>query len=353
MMTRRAISAIWLSRREVLKLAGAAAASTVGFPAVVHAQKKEIVIGGAASHKAFMDPTVIPMFEKKYNVKIIFEGTKSLVNLEKMVSNKAKPYLSVVMMDDPVLLLAVKEDVIEKITPAKVPNVAKLKPGAIHMDGMWVNYQQPYATVAYSTDRAKGGVGSWAAVWDPKYKGKVIVPSLQNTEGLSSFFMAAHLETGKPLKEAQYQADAAFKKLQALKPNLLTVYTQMPQAFNLLEQGEAWMIAGALSSYAMERKRKNAPIDMASPREGVMAMPSGIAKVKNGPEPDLAYAFLNEMLGVEYQKILSEAAAALPTNTAAPIPAGLPKVEVFVPDWAYVADNRKAWVERWDKEMAI
>ena len=351
-MTRRALSATRVTRRDVLKLVGAAAA-TAGVPAIVRAQQKEIVIGGAASHKAFMDPTVIPLFEKKYDCKIIFEGTKSLTNLEKMVSNKAKPYLSVVMMDDPVLLLAVKEGVIEKITPANVPNLSRLKSGAVHMDGMWVNYQQPYAGIAYGTDKFKGGGASWAAAWDPWYKGKVIVPSLQNTEGLVNFFMAAHLETGKPLKDAQYQADAAFKKLAALKPNLLTVYTQMPQAFNLLEQGEAWLITGALSSYAMERKRNKAPIDMAAPKEGVMAMPSGIARVKDGPEPELAYAFINEMLGVDYQKILSEAAAALPTNTQAPIPAGLPKVDVFVPDWAFVAEHRKAWVERWDKEMAI
>ncbi len=275
------MSDLRLTRRHFL--AGTAAASTLGFPGIVRSQPKEIVIGGAASHKAFMEPTVIPMFEKKYACKIIFEGTKSLVNLEKMVSNKAKPYLSVVMMDDPVLLLAVKEDVIEKITPAQVANLAKLKPAAIHMD---------------------------------------------------------------------YQADAAFKKLRALKPNLLTVYTQMPQAFNLLEQGEAWLIGGALSSYAAERKRQGAAVDMGSPREGVMAMPSGIARVKNGPQPELALAFINEMLGVEYQKILSEAAAALPTNTAVAVPAGLPK-DVFVPDWAYVSDQRKAWVERWDKDMSV
>jgi len=102
-----------------------------------------------------------------------------------------------------------------------------------------------------------------------------------------------------------------------------------------------------------DRGRNKAPIDVAGPREGVMAMPSGIARVKNGPEPELAYAFINEMLGVEYQKILSEVAAALPTNREAPIPAGLPTVEVFVPDWAHVAEHRKAWVERWDKEMAL
>ena len=341
-----------MTRRECLAGAAATAVAVLGFPAVVRSQAKEIVIGGAASHKAFMDPTVIPMFEKKYACKIVFEGTKSLVNLEKMVSNKAKPYLSVVMMDDPVLLLAVKEDVIEKITPAKVPNLTKVKPAAIHMDGMWTNYQQPFAGIAYAPARVKPAPASWTELWDPRYKGKLIVPSLQNTEGLSMFFLAAHLETGKPLKDAQFQTDAAFKKLRALKPNLLTVYTQMPQAFNLLEQGEAWMIGGALSSYAMERKRQGAAVELGMPKEGVMAMPSGIAKVKNGPQPELAWAFINEMLGVEYQKILSEAAAALPTNTGAPIPAGLPK-DVFVPDWAHVAAQRKTWVERWDKEMGV
>jgi putative spermidine/putrescine transport system substrate-binding protein len=344
------MSAARLTRRQFL--AGTAAASTLGLPAVVRGQAKEIVIGGAASHKAFMEPTVIPMFEKKYACKIVFEGTRSLVNLEKMVSNKAKPYLSVVMMDDPVLLLAVKEDVIEKIAAAKVPNLAKVKPAAIHMDGMWTNYQQPYAAIAYAPARVKPAPASWAEVWDGKYKGKVIVPSLQNTEGLAMLFVAAHLETGKPMKEAQYQTDAAFKKLRALKPNLLTIYTQMPQAFNLLEQGEAWMIAGALSSYAAERKRQGAAVAMDSPKEGVMAMPSGIARVKNGPQPDLAWAFINEMLGVEYQKILSEAAAALPTNTGVATPAGMPK-DVFVPDWANVAEQRKGWVERWDKEMSV
>ena len=339
-----------MSRRHFL--ATTAAVAAVGFPAIVRSQPKEIVIGGAASHKAFMDPTVIPMFEKKYDCKIIFEGTKSLVNLEKMVSNKSKPYLSVVMMDDPVLLLAVKEDVLEKTTAAKVPNLAKLKPAAIHMDGMWTNYQLPYAGIAYAPAKAKPAPASWAEVWDAKYKGKLIVPSLQNTEGLSVFFMAAHLETGKPMKDAQYQTDAAFKKLRALKPNLLTIYTQMPQAFNLLEQGEAWMIAGALSSYASERKRQGAAVEMGAPKEGVMAMPSGIARVKNGPQPELAWAFINEMLGAEYQKILTEVAAAVPTNTTVPVPAGIPK-DVFVPDWAHVAEQRKGWVERWDKEMGV
>ena len=270
----------------------------------MRAQKaREIVVGGAAGHKAFLD-IVIPKFEKQYGCKIIYEGTRSLVNLEKMVNNKSKPYLSVVLMDDPVMINAIKEDVIEKIAPSRVPNMGKLSAGTIHQDGFWVNYVQTTTGVAVNTGKVKA-LPSYANLWDAQYKGKLVIPSLQNTEGLALLMIAAALETGKPMKEAQYQIDAAFKKLKALKPNLLTIYTQIPQALNLLEQGEAWMIPGMIAYNAMERKAKGAPVDVLLPKEGAMAMPSGIAKVKNGPDPELSHAFINDIIGV-YQKDIAE-----------------------------------------------
>jgi len=337
-------------RRVFLKTLGASAAA-MGFPAIVRAQKaKEIVVGGAAGHKAFLD-AVIPKFEKQYGCKVIFEGTRSLVNLEKMVNNKSKPYLSVVMMDDPVMISAIKEDVIEKIPAAKVANLSKLKPGSVHQDGYWANYLQPTTSVAVNTTKLKA-LPSYAALWEPSFKGKVVIPSLQNTEGLAMFMIAAMLESGKSIKEAQYLPEAAFKKLKALKPNLLTIYTQIPQALNLLEQGEALVIAGMVSVNTYERKTKGAPVDLIMPKEGAMAMPSGIAKVKNGPDPDLSYAFINEMLGA-YQTEIAELSLAMPTNPAAKAPANLPKADVFTLDWAYVNEQRKGWVERWDKEMAL
>ncbi|HEV3059343.1 MAG TPA: twin-arginine translocation signal domain-containing protein, partial [Vicinamibacterales bacterium] len=103
-----------ISRRNALKGAGAGVLAMVAAPAIVRAQAKEIVIGGAASHKPWVESIVQPFFEKKYDCKIVYEGTRSLVNLEKMQKNKDKQYLSVVQMDDPVMILAVKEGLLEK-----------------------------------------------------------------------------------------------------------------------------------------------------------------------------------------------------------------------------------------------
>jgi putative spermidine/putrescine transport system substrate-binding protein len=229
-----------------------------------------------------------------------------------------------------------------------------LKPGTIHMDGMWCNYLQPWLGIAYNPKAMKTAPTSWADVYDPKYKGRVILPSLQNTEGLANLFMAAFLASGKPMPEAQKDIDAGFKKLVTIKPNLLTAYTQMPQAYNLLEQGEGFMISSAISQVALERKAAGAPVEIAVPKEGIFAMPSGVALVKGGPQPELAAGYINEMIGPEVQAKLSAATYSLPTNKDTPVPAGAPtNATIFGIDWKFVADNRADWVKRWDRDMAM
>lgn len=342
-----------VSRRSFLA-GGASAAALIGAPSIVRAQAKEIVVGGAASMASWMNGTMTEYFEKKYKCKVTFEGTRSLVNLEKMQKNKDKPYLSVVLMDDPVMIMAVQEGLLEKLTPAITPNLAKVRPASIHMDGMWANYLQPWQGIATNTKALPNGMTSWAEMYEPRFKGRIVLPSLQNTEGLANLVMAAHLETGKPIAEAQYLIDAGFKKIASVKPNILTIYTQIPQAFNLLEQGEAWAIPSAFSSVVVPREREKAPIKLTAPKEGIFVGPAGIALVKNGPAGDLARAFVDELLSAELQNKLLPETFAFPSNIDAKPPEGLSAdVKAYGLDWQFVAKNRGNWVTRWDREMAI
>ncbi|MCU0985415.1 MAG: extracellular solute-binding protein [Acetobacteraceae bacterium] len=340
-------------RRRSLLAAGLIGGGTLAMPSLLRAQAREIVIGGAASHAPWVRDIVTPAFERKHNAKVLFEGTRSLVNLEKMRANKARPLMSVVQMDDPVMILAVQEDLLERMTPASVPNLGRILPGAVHMDGMWANYLTPWQGVAYNTAAKPNGVASWEELWDRANRGRVILPSLQNTEGLANLFIAAMLETKKPFREAQYEVEAGFARLARLKGNLLTVYTQMPQAFNLLEQGEATMIGSALSSFAFLRKAAGAPVDLAAPKEGIVASPSGIALVKGGPNPELARAYVDELLSAEMQSSLAAPVFALPTNPEARRPPGMPDMTAEQIDWAFVARERDKWIARWDREMRL
>ena len=318
----------------------------------MRAAAKEIVIGGPAGAARYFNAEVFPVIEQKLGLKVLYEGTNSLTNLQKMQADKAAPKMSVVIMDDPVMLPAAAEGLIAPMSPASTPNLGKLVAGAVHRDGMWANYQRPWAGIAYSTKRMSVPPAGWDQLWDSKYAQKIIVPSLQNTEGFWTLLVAAHLETGKPYKEAQYEIDAAFKKLKSLKPNLLNVYTNAPQAINLLEQGEAWMIGGQFSAYTLIRKAEGSPVDLAVPADGGFAMPSGIAKVKGGPSGEAADAVIDAFLGPEVQTILATKAFVAPTNAAAPKPLGFPESTLlFAPDWEFVAKERAGWIDRWVKEM--
>src|SRR6476620_4412185 len=265
------------SRRSVLKTS-AALAATICMPSLLRAAPKEIVVGGPAGAAKYLNADLFPVLEKKLDCKVLYEGTNSLTNLQKMQADKAAPKISVVIMDDPVMLPAASEGLITKMSASSIANLGKLVDNSVHQDGMWANYQRPWAGIAYSTKRMKTAPGKWADLWDTKYASKVIVPSLSNTEGFWTLLAAAHLETGKPYKEAQYEMDAAL-----LKANLLNVYTNAPQAINLMEQGEAWMIGGQFSAYTLIRKAEGSPVDLAVPQDGGFAMPSGIAKVAGAP----------------------------------------------------------------------
>ncbi|RIX98191.1 extracellular solute-binding protein [Aureimonas flava] len=340
------------NRRTLLKGAGAVAVGHFAMPAIARAQSSELVVGCAGSHTAWMEQIVVPHMREAIGADVIFEGTKSSVNLEKMASNRNNPYLSVVQMDDPVMLQAVEEKLIRPMDAAAVPNLAELRDGAVHMDGMWANYVQPWAGVAYNSDM-RDGVKSWADLWSKDVRGQVIIPSLQNTEGMWTLFAAAMLATGKPFGTAQYEADAAFDKLAELRPNVLTAYSVMSQAFNLLEQGEISMLSGNFSSYTLPRKAEGVPVDLAAPSEGIFAMPSGICLVEGGPNAELAARYVNEMLGADLQKKIAVFANSVPANTSVDasgiVPSGVP---LHSPDWAFVASNRQNWIERFDRIMA-
>ena len=104
-----------LSRRTLL-----AALSTAPLcsPSIGRAQTKDLVVGGAAGMAGYMKEFVFPVIEKKHGMRIVFDGTRSLVNLEKMRADKAAPKMSVVLMDDPIMQLAFEEGLLSILTTA-------------------------------------------------------------------------------------------------------------------------------------------------------------------------------------------------------------------------------------------
>ena len=89
------------------------------------------------------------------------------------------------------------------------------------------------------------------------------------------------------------------------------------------------MIGGQFSAYTLIRKAAGSPVDLAIPKDGAFAMPSGITKVKNGPAGDVADAIVDMFLGPDVQSVLAAKAFVAPTNPDTPNPAGYPDPASF------------------------
>ena len=340
-----------MSRRGFL--ASAAAAGLALTPRGAFAAEELVAATFGGTWANVQKQILAPYFVKRTGASVVQSPMLATEQIAKLTAAKGnQPPFDVAMLDEGPALEAIDAGLIAKYDPAKSPNFAALNPKFQGAYGPAITMQA--IGIAYNPKTVKTPPTSWADLWDPKLKGRVILPSLQNTEGVASVYAASALGTGSAFKGGAPDLDATFKKLAALKPNLLTVYTQQPQAFNLLEQGEAWMVGAAQASYTLLRKAAGAPIDMVAPKEGVFALPSGVAVIKGAPQSELAFAYVNEILGAELQEKLAAATFSLPTNKGAKRPASFPAdLVIHSIDWAEVARDREGWVKRWDREMSI
>src|SRR5438270_10296724 len=113
------------SRRSVLT-SGAALAAIIAAPARLRAAPREIVIGGPAGAAKYFNADLFPVLEKKLDCKVLYEGTNSLTNLQKMQADKAAPRIPAVMLADPVMLPAAGAGRIAPVCASAIPNLGRL-----------------------------------------------------------------------------------------------------------------------------------------------------------------------------------------------------------------------------------
>ena len=190
--------------------------------------------------------------------------------------------MTVTMMDDPVLILAEREKLIEKL-PADVTNLADVLADAKPRGAMWANWCQPMCSASHNTKSVPNGLASYADAWDKKYKEKIV-------DDLDAHH-AGDRAAGRRREPRHRQAARGvrcrsgrpgFEKLKELKPNILQVSAQVPQLQQLLESGEVDLYLSPDSRTTLFRKSQGAPVEQSYPKEGVFAMPAGVALVKAG-----------------------------------------------------------------------
>lgn len=185
----------------------------VSSPFAVYAGEPEellVTVFGGTLEKAWR-ANVIEPFEKEYNARVRVVSGLSVENLAKLRAQKDNPEIDVFMFDAPIALIGAREGLLETLDPERIPNLRNLYDFARGKTGTHVGVYGGSIFLAYNTQHVNEEPTSWADLWKPEYKGKILVPNISQITGAYMISIFGHAFGKGP-----YDADTAFAKLKSL-----------------------------------------------------------------------------------------------------------------------------------------
>lgn len=315
----------------------------------------QVVVGSwGGDYENFQKQYVVPALSKESGApKVVFATADQVARETQLRVQKSsqKGTMDVVDLSDVDMQTMVQAGIMEKLDPSKIPNLKyvrdKLK------NPYWIPHIYSPSVIVYNKDKVKPAPTSYQDLWDPKYKGKIGIQTIQWTD---FFHAAATLKLGQ---SPSNNWDAGESKLKQLAPNT-QVFSSQEQLGNGLMSGQVWMtLDWRARAYQWEQSSKT-PLGIAVPKEGTFATVFTAGIPKNAPNKTAAYKYLNAMLAPAAQKSFAENMGYQATVTNAGLSAdmeaklGIPadKESLVKPiDLDYVASNTGKWQKFWQQEV--
>lgn len=343
------------------------AASALAMPLIIgrraSAADRSITVGIYAGPQGdFIRDKVIPPFEAKHSCKVYTTLGVTLEQIALMRATRSNPKYSVMLVDDVGVEIAKRDGLIEQLPVEQIPNMQRLLKRFIFYDGYGAAFAMSAAGLAYNSATGKP-LASYGDLWDPRYRGRFLMAPIKSTQSVYLLIAAVSVMTGKPYTQTQHMIDESWPKMQELKPNVLSIVDTNVSVVQLI-QGQA-DIAGIFYSKTVNPYTiKGAPVRMCYPREGTFAGINCLTLVKNGPQRDLAIAFIDEMLDPGAQHGLAEATLVAPTISGLkfksdvadymPYPeTKMDEMGIFSPDWNYINPLRSKILERYSETFGV
>jgi putative spermidine/putrescine transport system substrate-binding protein len=357
-----------MMRRTVLDLTVVTALAVAGLAGVrgllptAAAQPKAggevIFYGFGGTHEKNMRERVLPAFEARHGVKVVYVTGTATSNFAKVRAQKGRPEGDVLWTNDVLHVVGKRLGLYDKLDPQRASNLKDVLDIAKDPEGIGVMQGFQAEGLEYNTRvfREKGWPAptSWHDLWKPEFKGRV---GLYGASGAYMHYFIpflARLHGG-----SERNVDPAFRKLAELAPAAPTFVNAPAELDNLLKQGEVWITFNG-SSRVYELAASGFPVDFVYPREGAIVFGNWFEVIKDAPHPELAQELVNYLIGAAAQELFARhvffgpinAQTKLDAETAKRVPYGPEQVGRLVKlDYVAMNEQLAGWIERFNKEI--
>jgi putative spermidine/putrescine transport system substrate-binding protein len=328
------------------------------FPGLTRAEARPLVFATfTGSWEVAHKDVLVPAFRKANpNASIVLDPMLSVDQIAKVRAAQANPPIDVMLHDPGPALVAIDQGLVAPYPVASSAYYANLIPAAQEPMGPAAFFQ--VVGLTYNPDTVKTPPTSWADLWKPEFKGKVGITNLNSTLGTGFMVEIAKMHGG-----SEKDIEPAFKQIAALKPSLAAVASNPGALASLFQQGQIDISPGNFNAIQI-LKAQGVPVEFVAPKEGAIAFKTTMHITKNSPNADLAFKLIEAALSPEVQTMLMDAPYLIvPTNSKVAMKGEIAKVlaqdqddlmKKFVfQDWKTINQGRSAWIDRFNREIAI
>ncbi|HEX7126413.1 MAG TPA: extracellular solute-binding protein [Thermodesulfobacteriota bacterium] len=321
------------------------------------APKEVVFMSWAADYEKKIPALIGPGFEKETGYKLVYvAATNSAEIVARVKAQASDPQIDVIFSDEGPQLLA--RELWQPIDAKYLTNMNQMYDLA-RVDGN--RRVRPFGSavvILYNTAvfREKGWAAptSWNDLWDPKYKGHVILPEGTSPYAYGLTVVAAELHGG-----SESNLGPGWERMKQLAPSVRLFTTGSARLGDLFRQGTAWLAVHSEGA-AMRLRNAGLPVGTAYPREGAIFAPASVAVVKGGPNPDGAQQLVNYLMKPEVQRVWSENFGWAPLNRNTVLPAELAAQLSYGPervaslkalDGERYSEFLSEFIERWNRDV--
>ncbi|MUG47070.1 ABC transporter substrate-binding protein [Paenibacillus woosongensis] len=242
------------------------------------------------------DADVLADFEKEYNVKIVYDVFANNEDLLAKIKTGGSGY-DLIQPSDYMVDTMIKEGLLAPLNMENIPNFENIDPA--FKDPVFdpgnkysIVYMTGVTGIAYNKKYIKDEIDSWEDLWNPAYKGKVLL--LDDNREVIGMALKKAGKSNSSTDEAEI--GAAVDDLKQLLPSVLAFDTDNIK--NKMIQEEGW-IGTVWSGDASVIASDNPDVAYVVPKEGGTIWADNYAIPQDAKNKELAEKFINYMLEPE------------------------------------------------------
>lgn len=296
-------------------------------------------------------------FEQTYNCKVVIDETSGNSDrLNKITAQKNNPEIDVALMTDIFAALGNEKGLFEKIDTKVVTNLNNLYDFAKNADGYGPSYSVVRYGIIYDADTVKTPPKSYKDLFSGKYNGQLSLPDMASTAGPYLLIALAEKSGGSAAN-----VNPGFDLLKANKDHVKQWYLASSDVQTAFTTGEIG-VSVFMDMNMPSLKKAGLNVKWVDPEEGDFSAAATVNVVKNCKNPELAQLFVNYIISDAVQNQVADKLSEAPTNKNATMSdekkaylaygqKAMDSLKKF--DWADINKNKAAWIEKFQKEVAI